>query len=199
MGLKIEYEKGQTPLSEEEMEGLKIPTITTREELDEFEQQNIEKALEWYLYRKKFKVYKILTEDFINQVHVKMFSDVWNWAGQTRRSEKNIGVPWMQIPIQLRQLLEDCKYWIENETYSDEEISIRFKHRLVAIHIFPNGNGRHSRLMGDIMMKHIFNKPIFTWGQRNLVNKSVVRDSYIKALKNADGGNFNDLIDFAQS
>ena len=199
MGLKIAYENGQTPLSEEEMEGLKVPTITTRKELDEFEQQNIEKALEWYLYRRKFKVDKILSQDFINQVHVKMFGDVWNWAGKTRRSEKNIGVPWMQIPVELRKLLDDCKFWIENKTYSDEEISIRFKHRIVAIHIFPNGNGRHSRLMGDIMMKHAFNKSIFTWGQRNLVNKSEVRDNYIKSLKKADNGDFTDLITFAQS
>jgi len=199
MGLAIEYEDGQTPLSEEEMEGLRVPTITTREELDEFEQQNIEKALEWYLYRRKFKVDKILTEDFINQVHVKMFGDVWNWAGQIRGSEKNIGVPWVQIPIELRQLLDDCKFWIKNKTFSDEEISIRFKHRLVAIHIFPNGNGRHSRLMGDIMMKHVFNRPIFTWGQRNLVNKGDVRDTYIKGLKKADSGNFTDLIIFALS
>mgnify|MGYP001555748186 CR=1 FL=1 len=199
MGLKIDYEKGQTPLSEEEMEGLLIPTITTREELDEFEQQNIEKAFEWYLLRKKLKVDQILTEEFIQKVHKRMLGDVWAWAGELRRSEKTIGIPWHQIPVRLRQLLGNCKYWVDNQTYSDEEISIRFKHELVAIHLFPNGNGRHSRLMGDIMMKHIFNKPIFTWGQRNLVNKGVVRDSYIKVLKNADGGNFNDLIAFAQS
>ena len=178
MGLTLVYEEGQTPLSEEEMEGLKIPTITTRKELDEFEQQNIEKALELYLFRRKFNVEKILTEDFIVQVHLKMFKNVWAWAGQIRRSEKNIGAPWVQIPMELRQLLGDCKFWIENKTYPEEEISIRFKHQLVAIHLFPNGNGRHSRLMGDILMKHAFNKPLFTWGQRNLVNKSDVRDIY---------------------
>jgi len=199
MGLNIEYENSQTPLSEDEINELKIPTITTREELDEFEQQNIEKALEWYLYRRKYKVDKILTEDFINEVHVKMFGDVWNWAGQTRSSEKNIGVPWIHISIQLRQLLEDCRYWIANKTYSDEEISIRFKHGLVAIHLFPNGNGRHSRLMLDIVMKHVFNKPLLTWGQRNLVDKSVTRETYIKALRKADLGDFKDLIAFAQS
>jgi len=199
MGLTIEYESGQTPLSEEEMEGLKVPTITTREELDEFEQQNIEKALEWYLYRRKFKVDKILTEDFIQQVHVKMFGDVWSWAGQFRTSEKTIGIPWHQVPTRLRQLLGDCKYWIEQKTYPDEEIAIRFKHELVAIHLFPNGNGRHSRLMADIVMKHIFNKPTFTWGHKNIVDKSKTRSTYIKSLKDGDNGDFEDLIAFAQS
>jgi len=183
MGLEIKYEKGQTPLSEEEMEGLLIPTITTREELDEFEQQNIEKAVEWYLLRRKHKVNKILTEEFILEVHKRMLGDVWAWAGEFRRSEKTIGIPWHQIPVRLRQLLDNCKYWVDNQTYSDEEISIRFKHELVAIHLFPNGNGRHSRLMGDIMMKQVFKKRILSWGHRGLVNKGKARETYIKALK----------------
>ncbi len=191
--------KGQTALSEEEMEGLLIPTITTREELDEFEQLNIQKAVEWYLIGRKFKADKILTEDFIIGVHKKMLSDVWSWAGQFRHSEKTIGILWHQVPIRLRQLLDDCKFWIENKTYSDEEIAIRFTHEMVAIHLFPNGNGRHSRLMADIVMKHIFKKPRFTWGHKNLVDKSEVRETYIKALKKADNGNFKDLIAFAQS
>jgi Fic-DOC domain mobile mystery protein B len=200
MGLKdMKLVKGQTALSEEEMEGLLIPTITTREELDEFEQLNIQKAVEWYLIGRKFKADKILTEEFITGVHKKMLSDVWAWAGQFRHSEKTIGISWHQVPIRLRQLLGDCKFWIENKTYSDEEIAIRFKHELVAIHLFPNGNGRHSRLMADIVMKHIFKKPRFTWGHKNLVDKSEVRETYIKALKKADNGDFRDLIAFAQS
>ncbi|MDG3582843.1 mobile mystery protein B [Galbibacter pacificus] len=201
MGLKDDmgYVTGQTPLSEEEMEGLLIPTITTREELDEFEQLNIQKAVEYYLIRRKFKTDKILTEDFIMGVHKKMLSDVWAWAGQFRQSEKTIGISWHQVPIRLRQLLGDCRFWIENSTYSEEEIAIRFKHEMVAIHLFTNGNGRHSRLMADIVMKHIFKKPKFTWGRNNLINKSEVRDTYIKALKKADNGDLKDLIAFARS
>lgn len=199
MGLKIEYEKGQTPLSEEEMEGLLIPSITTKGELDEFEQLNIQKAVEWYLIRKKFKADKILTEEFILDVHKRMLNEVWSWAGQFRQSKKTIGIPWHQVPIRLRQLIDYTKYWIEHKTYSDEEIAIRFKHELVAIHLFPNGNGRHSRLMGDIVMKHIFKKPTFTWGQKNLVDKGKTRDLYIKCLKEGDNGEFDNLIAFAQS
>lgn len=199
MGLEIKYEKGQTPLSEEEMEELLIPTITTHEELDEFEQLNIQKAVEWYLIGRKFKAEQILTKDFILDVHKRMLGDVWAWAGQFRNSEKTIGIQWHQVPVRLRQLIDDFKYWIEYQTYSDEEIAIRFKHGLAAIHLFPNRNGRHSRLMGDIVMKHIFNKPIFTWGQKNLVHKGKTRDLYIKALKKADNGEFEDLIAFAQS
>ncbi len=199
MGLEIEYEKGQTPLSEEEMEGLLIPSITTREELDEFEQQNIQMAFEWYLHRRRFKADKILTEEFIQGVHKRMLGDVWAWAGQLRMSEKTIGIPWHQIPVQLRQLLDDCRHWVENKTFTEEEISIRFKHRLVAIHLFPNGNGRHSRLLGDIMMRQVFKKSIFSWGQKNLVDKGKTREAYIKALKKGDLSEFQELMDFAQS
>lgn len=199
MGLNLNYNNGQTPIDEDEKQGLLIPTITTREELDEFEQLNIEKAVEFYLLRKKFKMNTILTEKFIVSVHKKMLEEVWKWAGEMRKSNKNIGVDKFQITIQLRQLLGNCKYWIENNTYPNEEIAIRFKHGLVAIHIFPNGNGRHSRLIGDIMMKHIFRKPIFSWGHKNLVHKSNVRDTYIKALRQADKGNFEDLLNFSKS
>ncbi len=128
-----------------------------------------------------------------------MFNDVWSWAGKFRKTNKNIGVGKYQIGIKLRQLIDDCKYWINNKTYSDKEIAIRFKHELVSIHLFPNGNGRHSRLMADIMMKNIFKKSIFSWGQKNLVNKSSARKHYIKSLKNADNGAINDLIEFAVS
>jgi Fic-DOC domain mobile mystery protein B len=199
MGLELIYDDGQTPLSEEEMEGLLIPGITTRGDLDEFEQLNIQKAVEFYLIRRKFKVDKILTEDFIYAVHKKMLGDVWSWAGETRTSEKTIGIKRYMIPMRLKQLLDNCNFWIENETFSPEEISIRFKHELVAIHIFPNGNGRHSRLMGDIMMRNVFKGSKFSWGQKGLVDKSEARSTYIKSLKKADIGEFEELIAFAQS
>jgi Fic-DOC domain mobile mystery protein B len=198
MGLDLNYYDGQTPIDEDEKEGLLITTITTREELDEFEQQNIEQAVEHYLIRRKFKAETILTERFILDVHKRMFGDVWDWAGKIRKSNKNIGVDKFQIPSLLHQLVENCKYWIENKTFSEEEIAIRFKHEIVSIHVFPNGNGRHSRLMADIIIKHIFKKPIFTWGHKDLQSPSKVRDTYIKALREADKGDFKNLIDFSQ-
>ena len=197
MGLNLDYNNGQTPIDEDEKEGLLISTITTREELDEFEQLNIEKAVEFYLLRRKLKLETILTEKFIFDVHKKMFGDVWAWAGTVRKSNKNIGVDKFQVMPLLYQLIGNCRHWIENKTFSEEEIAIRFKHELVAIHIFPNGNGRHSRLMGDIMIKHVFGKSIFSWGHKNLVHKGDVRDVYIKALRKADAGDFEDLIAFS--
>lgn len=198
MGLNLVYQNGQTPIDDDEKLGLRIPTITTREELDEFEQLNIEKAVEYYLLRRKFKMNDILTEKFILEVHQRMFKDVWEWAGTIRKTNKNIGVDKFQIGIQLKQLLDDCKYWIDHKIYNEEEIAIRCKHGLVAIHIFPNGNGRHSRLLGDIMMKHIFNKPIFSWGQNNLTQVSELRKVYMKALREADKGDFTTLIAFSK-
>lgn len=126
-----------------------------------------------------------------------MFGDVWKWAGTLRNSNKNIGVDRFQISIRLRQLIDNCIFWIDNKTFSEEEIAIRFKHELVAIHIFPNGNGRHSRLLGDIIMKQIFKKPSFTWGSKKLGSKNDNRKFYITALKKADQGDFKDLISFS--
>lgn len=199
MGLTFKYEEGQTPLDEEEKEGLKIKSIITRSELDEFEQKNIEEALIWIM-GKKWKADKILTEDFVCTLHQKMYGEVWKWAGKFRKSEKNIGVKSYQIPIDLKSLLDDTLYWIENETYPPIELSLRFKHRLVSIHCFPNGNGRHSRLMADVLNEKIFGIPIFSWGAgSNLSQDNAVRKKYIDAVKKADLGNFNLLIEFANS
>ena len=198
MGLEFDYKDGQTPLDEEEKEGLKIKSITTQGELDEFEQLNIEKAVEWTIHT-KLKPENILTEKFIKNLHKKMYCDVWKWAGQFRRTEKNIGILWTKIGIELKNLLNDTKYWIENKTYSSEEIAIRFKHRIVSIHCFPNGNGRHSRMMADIIMESIFGGEIFSWHQSNMVKVDQTRKQYIKALKEADNGIIKPLIEFAKN
>jgi Fic-DOC domain mobile mystery protein B len=198
MGLKFDYKDGQTPLDEEEKESLKIKSITTQGELDEFEQLNIEKAVEWTI-RANLKREKILTEKFIKDLHKKMYGDVWKWAGEFRRTEKNIGIPWTKIGLELKNLLDDTKYWIENKTFSPEEIAIRFKHRIVSIHCFPNGNGRHSRMMADIIIESIFGKDLFSWHQSNMVKANEIRKAYIDALKKADNGNIEPLIEFAKN
>lgn len=198
MGLEFDYKDGQTPLEEEEKEGLRIKTITTQGELDEFEQLNIEKAVEWTIHA-NLKCKKILTEKFVKDLHKRMFGDLWKWAGEFRMTEKNIGIPWIQIGIELKILLDDTKYWIENKTYSPEEIAIRFKHRIVSIHCFPNGNGRHSRMMADIIIESIFEKEVFTWHQSNMVRADEIRKEYINSLKEADNGNIGPLIEFAKN
>jgi Fic-DOC domain mobile mystery protein B len=198
MGLELLYGEGQTPLDEDEKEGLKIKTITTQGELDELEQLNIEKAVEWTIHA-NLKPNKILTEKFVKDLHKRMYGDLWKWAGEFRRTEKNIGIPWIQIGVELKSLLDDTKYWIENKTYSPEEIAIRFKHRIVSIHCFPNGNGRHSRMMADIIMESIFKKEIFTWHQSNMVRADETRKEYINSLKEADNENINPLIEFAKN
>lgn len=197
MGLEFNYIDGQTPLNEEEKEGIKIKSITTRGELDELEQLNIEKAIQWIL-KKKLKQEQILSEDFIKLLHTKMFGDVWDWAGSFRKSDKNIGVNWTQVGIQLKMLLDDTKYWIENKTDSPDEIAIRFKHRLVSIHCFPNGNGRHSRIMADIIIESIFGLDIFTWSNSNLADANITRSEYIDSIKKADEGIIEPLIKFAR-
>lgn len=198
MGLELNYKDGQTPLDEEEKQGIKIKSITTQEELDEFEQLNIEKAVEWTIHV-RLKPEKILTEKFIKDLHKRMYGEVWKWAGEYRKTDKNIGVKWTQIQIELKNLMDDTKYWIDNKTYPPEEIAIRYKHRIVAIHCFANGNGRHSRMMDDIIIESVFGKESFSWHQSNMVKADEKRREYIKALKAADKGNIKPLMKFAEN
>jgi Fic-DOC domain mobile mystery protein B len=197
MGLEIDYIDGQTPLDEEEKEGLLIKTITTRRELDEFEQQNIEKAIEWTI-RRNLKIEKIISEEFVRELHRKMFGDVWKWAGEFRRTNKNLGCDWKLASVELKKLNDDCSFWLKNKTYSDEETAIRYKHRIVSIHCFSNGNGRHSRLMADVIISNAFGKKVFTWGATSLNKEGEARNSYLKAIKQADKGEIKSLIVFAR-
>jgi Fic-DOC domain mobile mystery protein B len=197
MGLDIEYIYGQTPIEEEEKEELRIKTISTRSELDEFEQANIERAIEWSL--KSNPTYeKILTVGYIKEVHLRMFDEVWGWAGKFRKTNKNIGVDKYQIELELTKLLDDCKFWVENHTFPEDEIALRFKHRLVSIHPFPNGNGRHSRLCADILISKGLKKKIFTWGSKNLSDQGSSRTEYLNAIYEADNDKFEPLLEFAR-
>lgn len=196
MGLDHEFVDGQTPLDEEEREGLLIPTVTTRGELDEFEQYNIEKAIQWTVTH-RFNKEEILTETFIRKVHKKMYEEVWAWAGEFRKTNKNLGVDRHQIPIQLKSLLEDCRYWIGHGTYPPDETAIRFKHRLVSIHCFSNGNGRHSRLMADLVVSKIFRLPVFSWGAKDNSTQNA-RKHYLEAIRTADQNDIAPLVKFAR-
>jgi len=198
MGLELEYLAGQTPLDEDEKDGLRIQTITTREELDEFEQKNIEQAIQWTLGR-KIQMDKVFSESFIKSLHKRMYDEVWSWAGSFRKSNKNIGVDKWQISTELKKLVDDAKFWIKNEAYGEDEIAVRVKHRIVSIHCFPNGNGRHSRLVGDIISDKVFNREVFTWGQSNLSQERDTRKTYLSALREADKGDFTKLLKFARS
>ncbi len=198
MELELEYNDGQTPLDPDEKEGLLINTISNHGELDEFEQLNIEKAVEWTI-NNKFSIEKILSEKFIKDVHKKMFGDVWKWAGKFRHTEKNIGIDPIFIGVELKNLLDDAVFWIENETYPPDEIAIRFKHRLVAIRCFPNGHGRHSRLMADIIIESVFKQDVFTWNNSNMVKPDETRKNYIKAIHRADAGDIGPLLEFARN
>ena len=137
-----------TPLTEEEKRGMVPAHITYRRELNQAEQENIARAQDWALNRRRDPV----SEEFIKDLHGHMLGDVWRWAGEFRTSERNLGIPFYEIPVALRQLLDDTKAWIEYKAYPPDEIAVRFHHRLVQIHAFPNGNGRHARLMADLLV-----------------------------------------------
>ncbi len=197
MGLDLDYTDGQTPLDEDEKDGLLITIITTRGELNEFEQLGVEKAIEWTMKR-KLGLGKILTEDFVKELHKRMFEDIWKWAGQFRTSNKNLGVDKHQVGIEVRKLLDDCRYWIDHNVFTGDEIAVRFSHCIVSIHPFANGNGRHSRLIADILVSHGFGRPFFSWGSINLTAQGAARSAYLKALREADENDYRSLVDFAR-
>ncbi len=183
-----------TPLTPDERKGVIPSDITYRRELNKAEQENITRAQDWALSRRR----NVTTERFVRDLHRRMLGDVWRWAGEFRTSERNLGIPHYEIPLALRQLLADADAWIEHQVYAPDEIAVRFHHRLVQIHPFPNGNRRHSRLMADLLVMQL-GRERFTWGSTSLQDAGDVRRRYISALKAADDHDIAPLAVFARS
>jgi Fic-DOC domain mobile mystery protein B len=188
---------GNTPLSPEEQDDL-IPDLTTKEELNEWERQNILEAYTWVLEPRNLKGQNPFAEAYVREMHLRMFDQTWKWAGTYRATGKNIGIPHYQIREALAILLGDARYWVEHQTFEPDELAIRFHHHLVWIHPFANGNGRHARLMADVIVRKQ-GRPVFTWGGADIVRAGDFRRSYIDALRAADKNDIRPLLAFARS
>jgi Fic-DOC domain mobile mystery protein B len=188
---------GQTPLDPDEAVQLLLSAITTRGELDVVEQENIAQATRWSFGRRRSPE-TVLAETFLRRLHREMFGNVWRWAGRYRQTPRNIGVDAWMIQQEIAGLIGDARYWAANRTYEPHELCVRFHHRLVAIHPFPNGNGRHSRLAADILATSLDQQP-FAWGRGLDLDVASLRSRYIAALRAADEGHLDELIDFATS
>lgn len=194
MAINLDYAPGATPLDADELASLIPGHLITQGELNEWEQLNIAQGDTWARKQRK----EILDEGFLRRLHQQMFGETWRWAGTFRKSDKNIGVDWLQISVELRNLLDDVRYQVANASLPPDEIAVRFHHRLVAIHPFPNGNGRHARLMADLLVARL-GQPRFTWGSASLVDANETRQRYIAALQAADAHDNGPLLAFARS
>jgi Fic-DOC domain mobile mystery protein B len=188
---------GNTPISEQEIEAL-IPNLATQGELNEWERENIILAERWCFSPRVLKSFNPVCEADLRELHRQMFGKTWKWAGSYRKTEKTIGVPVVQINNAMAAFLGDAEYWVKEKTFAADEIAVRFHHRLVHIHPFPNGNGRHSRLIADVMAVQL-GRPRFSWGRTNLQPGGAVREQYISAIKKADEGQIKLLMEFARS
>jgi Fic-DOC domain mobile mystery protein B len=196
VGLNDGLPHGATPLEADELDGLIPSHLVSRGQLNEWEQQNIEAALLWLARQRQLRP---LEEDWLRRLHREMFGQTWRWAGQYRCSDKSIGADWRQIRMQLPALLGDVAFQMEHRVAEANVIAVGFHHRLVAIHPFPNGNGRHARLMADVLIEQL-GAPRFSWGgNSSLIDPTALRQSYIDALQKADRGDLSALLTFARA
>ncbi len=185
---------GHTDLSDEDRFGL-VPTyIATRGELNDAEQRNIARAL----LRRPPSAAALLDDAYLRRLHRAMFDEVWEWAGRYRIRETNIGMAPEQISSEIRNLVEDTKARVKHGTCESDEIAVRFHHRLVAIHAFPNGNGRHGRIAADYLVTSLDGEP-FSWGARLDDDTDELRTVYLDALRRADDGKIEELLIFARA
>lgn len=187
-----------TPLAHEERDGLLQTWVTHRRDLNDAEQENIAKGAMWARRRRGLTAARLLEESSARTLHGRMFGDVWSWAGTYRLTERNIGIQPHRISVEMVTMFADARYWVEHSSHPPDEIAVRLHHRLVAIHPFPNGNGRHARLMADLLIEKL-GGDAFSWGGGSLVDVGELRSRYVAALQAADGHQIEPLLAFARS
>jgi Fic-DOC domain mobile mystery protein B len=194
-------EEGQTPVDADDAQHLTADYawIATREELNDAEASNIADAVLW-LIDQDVTADDILQYTFLRELHQQMFGQIWSWAGKPRQRDTTIGITPARIPEELHMLLGDVRYWIEQQTYNAVEVCVRFHHRLVFIHPFVNGNGRHARLIASVLAEALDLAPdVLSWGARSGVPADTARRTYLEALRSADAGDYAPLLASAVS
>jgi Fic-DOC domain mobile mystery protein B len=189
--------EANTPLSPEEQADL-IPSLATREDLNEWERDNILQGSQWALSERQISRLDPTKEPYIRELHTRMFDQTWKWAGTYRKTDKNLGVPVDEIRERFAQLLSNAAYWLEHKSYDVDECAVRFHYELVVVHPFPNGNGRHARLIADVVAVKC-GRPQFSWGGKELTAPGEARNEYLSALRKADQGALAQLLRFARA
>ena len=199
MALTGAHAPGATPLSEEDLEGLKVASVRTHAELNEVEAANIIRGQEWALRARLARMPLMLSDEFMQRLHKRMLGDVWRWAGEYRRADTNIGVPHLQVRQSLRKLFFEAQGWLEYDAYSPDEFTVRLHHGVVSVHPFRNGNGRHARMLAHLVMVRHFKLEPLPWGGSQLRYADRNRQSYLDALRAADHHDITPLLTFARS
>ncbi len=186
---------GHTPLADEDYEGLIPSFVVSRGELNDVETANIADAL---TQRRVPPANTVLDPKYLRDLHRDMFGQVWHWAGKDRTREVVVGIDPADIAVRLRVLTDNARYWVANDVFPIDELATRFHHRLVQIHVFRNGNGRHGRAATGILLRSL-GQPPFTWGAGLAVTPDELRARYIGALRRADADDFVDLLAFVRT
>lgn len=195
--MRFNVPQGATPI--DDLSGLIPEGILTYADLSAVEAENIFQAANKHLHRRKNLTRRGFTEDYVRKVHRDMFGSVWTWAGSYRQSNYNLGVPVELIRDEIQKLSDDQRYWDSSlaNSMSILERAVRIHHRLAWIHPFPNGNGRHARMMMDIYL-YAHRQPLTLWPSDKMSQDGNERAHYHAALKKADSGDFKDLIEFTK-
>ncbi len=178
--------------------------VASQRDLNAAEQANVFAAMMWaFTSRRRWSVDRVLDRRTLVDLHKRMFGEVWRWAGTWRQRETNIGVSPHRIAIEVENLLGDVRMQTAdamNPAWPPDDVAVRFHHRLVSIHPFPNGNGRHARLAADLLVVAL-GRPRFTWGASgDLAASSPARAEYLVALRTADRKfDYAPLLKFARS
>jgi Fic-DOC domain mobile mystery protein B len=192
MTMPVETPSANSVITPEER-ALLLPSLSTRAQLNEVERLGINAARVWALRATVLQRGDLLTEAFSRELHRRMFGGIWRGAGRYRTTGREPGWEPHRIAEGVGMFLDDTDGWLRFSTYPVHEAAVRLHQRLVAIHPWSNGNGRHARLMADVVVASHGEKPL-TWGSRD---PESARRRYAEALRAAETGDVAPLLQFA--
>jgi Fic-DOC domain mobile mystery protein B len=182
---------GETPI--DDISGLKRKDVRNRRQLAVAEAENVRKVIVKYLAGKPNRKMAPFDVSWSLKLHKEMFGEVWNWAGQLRQVDLNIGVAWNQVAVALKDLFDDLAFWKDHWPDLIEQ-SAYLHHRAVRIHPFLNGNGRWARMLANIWLA-LHDHPITFWPEQTIGTVSTIRDEYLDAIRSADEGHMDALLE----
>jgi Fic-DOC domain mobile mystery protein B len=203
MALIGAHAPGATPLRPEDVERLRpeLRWVKTLEQLNPLEAANIAECEKWAQTSRLFTLPEFLATTRMERVHREMFDEVWLWAGEirTHELENAFASPAHRVRTDLEVLWGDARYWLEQQSFAPDELAVRLHHRLVKVHPFANGNGRHARLVVDFLLERHFGLERLRWGGMSLGEEGFGRATYISALQRADQNDYQPLLEFCRA
>lgn len=155
--MPIDPEYGSTPLHPDEAAAL-TPLAGDLEDkaavydAEQAIQDEVEELLVESIVEGRLTLADLLDDQFLRDLHPDLYDPIWTWAGQYRTRELSIGIAPEEVAVQLRSSVDSIQWrWEHTDDLTPRRLGLLVHAETVRIHPFVDGNGRTTRLLGDLV------------------------------------------------